>query len=262
MNQIMPENTVHELRKIDDFKTGMFFLFIVMMLVILSVFAVFNLFVIKLLRPLNKIIKEICQISGDWDLKNHNNNSKKCEIETLGEFLNMTIIDQLTGINNRRFFDGNMRKLLKSLSRTNSKLSLLLIDIDYFKKYNDYYGHDMGDSCLREVAGILSRNIVREDDFVARYGGEEFVVVLPNTGENGAFLVAERLLNKIRESSIPHEKSDIIGFITVSIGGTTGLVKYMQNERDYIKRADIALYKSKNNGRNQYTFENFETNSG
>jgi diguanylate cyclase (GGDEF)-like protein len=172
----------------------------------------------------------------------------------LGEFLNMTIIDPLTEIYNRRFFDGNMNKIIKSLSRTGSKLSLLMIDIDFFKKYNDTYGHDMGDNCLRKVAAVFFKSIIREEDFVARYGGEEFVVVLPNTDENGMARIAEKLLRNIRECNIPHKNSSVANFITVSIGGTTGIVKYSQNESDYVKRADTALYQSKQNGRNQFNF--------
>jgi len=244
---------VHLFAPWEELQTGMTYLFVVMMLVIFSVFTVFNIFVSRLLEPLYKIVREITRLSGDWDLKQLNENSSKNEIETLGEFLNMTIVDQLTGIYNRRFFDGNMKKIIRSLSRTEAKLSLLMIDIDFFKKYNDNYGHDKGDTCLKEVAAILTRVIIREEDFVARYGGEEFVVVLPNTDENGARLMAERLLKNIYDARIPHEKSDVVPFVTVSIGGTTGIVKHSQEESDYVKSADVALYKSKQNGRNQYT---------
>ena len=249
---------VHFFTYAEELQTGMTFLFIIMMAVILTVFAVFNIFVIKLLEPLYNIVKEIGQISGDWDLKQQNEITNKDEIETLGEFLNMTIIDQLTSIYNRRYFDGNMKKIIKALSRTGSKLSLLMIDIDFFKKYNDTYGHDMGDNCLKEVAAILSKTIIREEDFVARYGGEEFVVVLPNTDENGAKLIADRLLINICSEKILHENSDVAPYVTVSIGGTTGIVDHLQEESDYVKNADIALYQSKQNGRNKYTFKAFE----
>ena len=249
---------VHSFTIVDSLQTGMTVLFIVMMVVILSVFAVFNVFVARLLEPIYLIINKIRQISSEWEIAQYNDSTHKDEIRTLGEFLNMTIIDQLTGIYNRRFFDGNMKRLIKSLSRTGGKLSLLMIDIDFFKKYNDTYGHDMGDHCLKEVATVLSQCIIREEDFVSRYGGEEFTIVLPNTDENGAYLIADRLLKKIRECNIPHETSDAADFVTISIGGTTGNVKYSQSGSDYVKRADSALYKSKHSGRNQYTFEGFE----
>jgi len=129
-----------------------------------------------------------------------------------------------------------------------------MIDIDYFKKYNDTYGHDAGDNCLKTVASNLSECVIREEDFIARYGGEEFVVVLPNTDENGACLIAEKMLEKIRECNILHKTSDTAGYVTVSIGGTTGIINHLQNGSDYIKAADKVLYESKKNGRNRYTF--------
>jgi methyl-accepting chemotaxis protein len=242
----------------DSLQTGMTFLFAVMMTVIFSIFVVFNIFISVLLDPLNRLVKTLSQISREWDLKPQNETNQKDEVETLGEFLNMTIIDQLTCIYNRRFLNGHLKKMIKSLSRSDGKLSLLLIDIDFFKKYNDTYGHDTGDICLKTVANTLAGCITREEDFVARYGGEEFAVVLPNTDEDGAGLIAEKMLKKIYECNIPHEKSDITEFVTVSIGGTTGVVKYSHNESDFIKRADEALYKSKHDGRNRYTFKSMD----
>ena len=238
-------------------RTGMTILFIIMIFVILSIFAVFNVFLAKLLKPLHNIVREISRITIDWDLKQQSEITAQSEIETLGEFLNMTIIDPLTEIYNRRFFDGNMRKIIKQLSRTKGNLSLLMIDIDFFKKYNDTYGHDEGDKCLKEIATALSKSIIREEDFAARFGGEEFVVVLPNTDETGVKLIAEKLLNKVRECNIPHSQSSIADCVTISIGGTTCVVNYTQNEKDYVKHADNALYKSKQSGRNRYTFEEF-----
>ena len=162
--------------------------------------------------------------------------------------------DALTGINNRRYFDENLKRLLKTISRSGSVLSLLMIDIDFFKKYNDTYGHSEGDNCLRIVANTISKCITRTDDFVARYGGEEFVVVLPNTDEKGACLIAEKLLHNIQLRRIPHEKSDIADYVTISIGVVTGKTDRMQNMDDYIKKADEMMYASKQGGRNRYTF--------
>jgi len=244
----------------DSLQTGMTFLFTIMMVVVFMIFAVFNIFIAKLLEPLYHIVNKVIQISTDWNLKQKTETGNQDEIETLGEFLNMTIIDQLTGIYNRRFFDGNMIKIIRSLSRSNNKLSILMIDIDFFKKYNDSYGHNIGDKCLKDIASILSKTITREDDFVARYGGEEFVVVLPNTDENGANLIAEKLLKNIRDAKIPHKENAPSHIVTVSIGCTTGSVKHTQTESDYVKRADSALYKSKQSGRNRYTFEEFRIN--
>jgi len=126
--------------------------------------------------------------------------------------------------------------------------------IDHFKKYNDAYGHDAGDECLGIVAAALSQCIIRDEDFVARYGGEEFAVVLPNADENGARMVAEKMLKKVRDHNITHHTSDTAFHVTVSIGGTTGIINHLQHGSDYIKAADKALYESKRNGRNRYTF--------
>ena len=163
--------------------------------------------------------------------------------------------DALTGINNRRFFDESMKRILSLLSRSGGLLSMLMIDIDFFKRYNDTYGHVEGDKCLKIVAQTLFRSITRTDDFVVRYGGEEFILVLPNTDELGARLVANKLLDNIRNCNIPHEHNDAAKCLTVSIGATTGKVLHTHNVDDFVKRADEMLYKSKQNGRNQYFFE-------
>ncbi|MCL2043931.1 MAG: GGDEF domain-containing protein [Treponema sp.] len=162
--------------------------------------------------------------------------------------------DALTCIYNRRYFDENLSRILKLLSRTESTISLMMIDIDFFKKYNDTYGHSEGDVCLKAVANTLSKTLTRGDDFVARYGGEEFAVVLPNTDEAGARFLAGKLLENIQNCKILHENSDIADHVTISIGITTGKTDYTRNPDDYIKRADEMLYASKQNGRNRYTF--------
>jgi len=162
--------------------------------------------------------------------------------------------DALTGIHNRRFFDANMKRIISSLSRSGSLLSLLMIDIDFFKRYNDTYGHVEGDRCLKIVAQTLSQSITRVDDFVARYGGEEFVLVLPNTDEHGARLIAEKLLENIRNCNIPHEQNDAANCLTISIGATTGKATHTHSTDDFVRKADEMLYKSKHNGRNRYFF--------
>jgi diguanylate cyclase (GGDEF)-like protein len=162
--------------------------------------------------------------------------------------------DALTGIYNRRYFDETMERLIRSLSRSESLLSMLMIDIDFFKRYNDNYGHIEGDKCLKIVAQTLSQCITRADDFVARYGGEEFIVVLPNTDEYGARLIAEKLLDNIRDLNLPHEQSDVADYVTVSIGGTTGKVMHTHKAGDFVKKADELMYKSKQEGRNRFSF--------
>lgn len=168
--------------------------------------------------------------------------------------LDLVHYDALTSIYNRRFFDENLKRIINSLSRSHGTLSLMMIDVDCFKRYNDTYGHNEGDNCLISIATVLSESIERADDFVARYGGEEFVAVMPNTDEYGALIIANRMLEGIENCGILHEKNDAANHVTVSIGVTTGRVNRTQSGEDYIKRADEMLYESKRNGRNRYTF--------
>jgi diguanylate cyclase (GGDEF)-like protein len=171
-----------------------------------------------------------------------------------GVYETMAKMDVLTAIYNRRYVEENLKPIINTISRSHGELSLLMIDVDFFKKYNDTYGHGKGDNCLKTVAGCLAMSLFREEDFVARYGGEEFVVVLPLCNERGAQKVAERLLKNIRDCAIPHEKNEVADCVTVSIGVTTGKADHSLGGNEYIKKADEALYMSKQNGRNQYTF--------
>ncbi|MCL2208059.1 MAG: GGDEF domain-containing protein [Fibromonadales bacterium] len=166
--------------------------------------------------------------------------------------------DALTGIYNRRYMEDCLKRTISTITRSGGgKLSVLMLDVDHFKKYNDTYGHIMGDSCLKAVAEVLKGSITRVDDFVARYGGEEFVAILPNTSEGGAHKVAERILANMVSRYIPHEKNDAAKCVTVSIGYTTGNVRLAQSGTDFIRRADEALYMSKQSGRNKCTYLNF-----
>ena len=134
-----------------------------------------------------------------------------------------------------------------------------MMDLDYFKKYNDTYGHKQGDECQKAVAGALSDSLLREGDYVARFGGEEFTAVLLNTDKDGIMLMAEKMLNNIRALGLPHEKNEAAGHVTISIGITSGKIRHEQNADDYIKQADKALYISKQNGRNRYTYLDMES---
>jgi diguanylate cyclase (GGDEF)-like protein len=171
-------------------------------------------------------------------------------------FEKMANVDPVTGIFNRRYMDENLKRVIGTLSRSSGMLSMLMIDVDLFKNYNDTYGHSKGDVCLRIIAQLIHNNLLRADDFVARYGGEEFAVILPNTNEHGARMVSERLIEGIRNRKIPHESSTVASHLTISIGSTTGMVQHTYIGNDFIKRADRALYMSKQNGRDRYTFLN------
>jgi diguanylate cyclase (GGDEF)-like protein len=182
-------------------------------------------------------------------IRNLENNIKQLEKE-----VDKIYYDPLTGIYNRRYFDENLKRIVKFLSRSKGIISLLMVDIDFFKDYNDTYGHGAGDRCLKIIVETLKNTITRSDDFVARYGGEEFIVVLPNTDEKGARLLAENMLKNIRNCNIPHSASYVAERVTISIGVATGMVEYVSNGEDLVKIADEMLYKSKRNGRDRYSF--------
>jgi diguanylate cyclase (GGDEF)-like protein len=166
--------------------------------------------------------------------------------------------DTMTGIYNRRYLEENLKRITKSHSRSGGTLSVLMLDVDLFKRYNDRYGHSEGDRCLIAVAEAFAGALSRADDFVVRYGGEEFAVVLPNTDEEGARHIADKLLDAVRSRHILHEDSDVSDRVTVSIGVTTGLVRPGVGGADFIAHADKALYISKQGGRDRYTFMQFE----
>lgn len=177
------------------------------------------------------------------------------EIRLLETEADKIYIDPLTGIYNRRFFDENLGSIVQNLSRSSGSLSMMMIDIDFFKIFNDTYGHSEGDRCLQMIAGTLSRGILRTNDFIARYGGEEFIVVLPNTEQEGACMLANKFLDNVRALKIPHKESSVADCVTISIGVATGTVHHMQTGEDYIKLADEMLYISKRKGRNRFTFK-------
>lgn len=165
----------------------------------------------------------------------------------------MSTIDVLTETYTRSFLEENLEHLIKSMSRSKVSLGVLMLKVDFFREYTQKYGHSMGDICLKTIANILTQNIFRTDDFAARYGEEEFVIVLPNVDENGMKLVAERILNSVCKRSIPHEKSDVAKFVTISIGGTAGIVNHPHTKDDYLEKASHALEISRQNGCNRFT---------
>jgi diguanylate cyclase (GGDEF)-like protein/PAS domain S-box-containing protein len=178
----------------------------------------------------------------------------------VGSLKEKTYEDPLTGIYNRRFLDEKANQITKSLMPTNAQLSILMLDIDLFKEYNDHYGHQKGDECLKAVAHILSESISRAGDLVIRYGGEEFVIVLPSTDAKKACLVAEKIIENMRKANIPHEYSHITNHVTLSIGVTTGIMEDSLTVDNFVKVADDMLYASKKNGRNRYTFREMGKN--
>ncbi|MBL8450750.1 MAG: diguanylate cyclase [Dechloromonas sp.] len=158
--------------------------------------------------------------------------------------------DGLTGIGNRRFFDELLTREWGRALRNGGEVGLLLCDVDYFKRYNDTYGHQAGDQCLRAVADALAGAIGRASDIVARYGGEEFVVVLPDTSLGGVLFVAEKLRHGVHCLAIPHSASDR-GTVSISIGIASTVPAKGDSPRDLVERADRALYRAKQGGRDR-----------
>lgn len=159
--------------------------------------------------------------------------------------------DSLTGLYNRRFFDEHYKISLGQAIRQKHPLSIFMVDIDYFKQYNDYYGHPAGDKILVEVASTLKSQISRSSDMVARYGGEEFVMILPNMTEQNSMKFAEKLIAAVSQLALPHLKSKSEKIITISIGASTYDPNQHREVTALIDAADTALYKAKQQGRNQ-----------
>jgi diguanylate cyclase (GGDEF)-like protein len=158
--------------------------------------------------------------------------------------------DALTGIPNRRSFDAAFDQEWNHALRTGKPVALLLADVDYFKRYNDTYGHQRGDECLKAVANAMRSAARRKVDLVARYGGEEFALLLPETPPVSALLVAGRVLEALRAMRIPHEASPS-GHVTLSIGVCATAPQGGQDPAELVKTADRALYDAKSKGRNQ-----------
>jgi len=162
----------------------------------------------------------------------------------------LSTTDQLTQLKNRMFFDIEYAKEWKRSSRLKCPLSVIMIDLDFFKKINDNYGHMFGDECLKSVAAAISKEAKRPSDIAARYGGEEFVVMLPNTDDKGTRIIAERIREAVAALSLRYNDEEIR--ITCSIGGATCIPNYKGDRAELIRFADSALYHAKNSGRNRY----------
>ncbi|MDD4927789.1 MAG: PleD family two-component system response regulator [Gallionella sp.] len=161
------------------------------------------------------------------------------------------MLDGLTNIPNRRRFDETLEIEWKRALRDGMPLSLIMLDIDYFKRYNDHYGHGVGDNCLKKVAASLAGSIDRPSDFVARYGGEEFVAILPDTDATGARVIAERFCSHVESMKIAHGFSDVSNFVTVSVGLASVIPTIDMTPTDLLSRADERLYQAKESGRNR-----------
>jgi sigma-B regulation protein RsbU (phosphoserine phosphatase) len=170
-------------------------------------------------------------------------------------------IDGLTQIANRRCFNDRLEHEWQRLYREKKPISLLLFDVDYFKRYNDCYGHQMGDDCLFKLAQTVQEVVYRPADLVARYGGEEFAIILPNTDLEGASSVAQRIHAAIQALNIPHKTSDVSDVVTISLGIANLIPISELSSADLIAIADRGLYRAKQQGRNQSRICDYSANS-
>ncbi|GAO96729.1 diguanylate cyclase [Pseudomonas syringae pv. actinidiae] len=157
----------------------------------------------------------------------------------------------MTGLANRRCFDQTLTKEARRAQREGTTLVLLMIDIDYFKRFNDTFGHVAGDVCLRAVGEILEDSVKRPSDLVARYGGEEMGIIMPNTDGQGATVVAQLIIDRLERKNIRHNSSPF-GRVSVSIGIIAAAGSQLDNLMGFIQGADRALYNAKALGRNQF----------
>ncbi|MCL2455975.1 MAG: GGDEF domain-containing protein [Defluviitaleaceae bacterium] len=206
----------------------------------------------KITEEYGKLLKQFQQyrqMTGESERK------KEFIIPERIETISDSHYDMLTGVFNRKYLQDNMERVLSTMGRQGDILSLIKIDIDNLNQYNDIYGHNAGDECIRYVAKTLKSCLFRAQDFVARSAGEEFMAVLPHTPEDGSRLVAERMLEEVRALKIPHSENDISNYVTVSIGLVTSSKNPGdQSPDDFFNRAEEALALAKSGGRNKYSF--------
>ena len=192
-----------------------------------------------------QILVDEIAIALDHSLRQEKLKQDKQELQALA------LTDSLTGLSNRRQFDRYFAAEWQRLARERQPLTLILCDIDYFKRYNDYYGHPTGDICLAQVSDVLMKCIRRPADLIARYGGEEFAVVLPNTHTEGGHKVALAIQQQLAEAALPHETSHVGTTVTLTMGIATVVPQPQLNLQNLLEAADLALYHAKQQGRDR-----------
>ena len=186
----------------------------------------------------------------------HNHITLKAKTDMLEQY---ALLDGLTGIPNRRRFDERMEREWNRAVRSGTPLSLIMLDIDFFKPYNDNYGHGVGDTCLCKVATALVGSVNRSSDLVARYGGDEFVALLPDINPNGAIQIAQRMCDRVRALDIVHGYSDASSTVTISVGTAGAVPSIDETPAVLLEKADRQLYRAKALGRNRVCSETLES---
>lgn len=207
---------------------------------------------LELLTEYKKLFRQTRRLVKMSDRMQKKLNELNTDLQEHKEILSrMSYVDGLTTIANRRRFDECIAYEWKRDKRDSRPLALLLLDLDFFKQYNDHYGHSAGDECLIKVAQALDKSVNRAGDLVARYGGEEFAILLPETELSGALQVATKVQSNIRKLAIGHEYSSIAPVVTVSIGVAVMVPNAYCRFQELIEAADRQLYAAKESGRNQ-----------
>ncbi len=209
--------------------------------------------------PLRVLDGEIIGIIANFTDITNRKKAEKLLQEKNQELKHLSISDGLTKIANRRRFDECLQQEWKRLARDNKPLSLILCDIDFFKLFNDHYGHQAGDDCLVAVASAINKNAKRPADLTARYGGEEFGVILPDTDGKGALFLADIIRESVRDLKVVHAESKADDYVTLSLGVSETIPNINYKPETLILSADKALYKAKEMGRNQAHFGSYQS---
>jgi len=190
------------------------------------------------------ISRELADLTGSLRDRNRQLRDARRQLTDLAN------VDELTGLGNRRMVNNVLQDEINRARRVGTELSVILLDVDCFKNYNDNYGHPAGDEVLKSLADLMQRATSRAGEVVGRYGGEEFILVLPGAGPESAMRTARRLKELVIAEAIPHEHSELAEIVTISQGVATLVIDGESTPGDLIKRADSALYDAKNSGRN------------
>ena len=245
---------------------SLIFLILSGFIIMLVIFVLIKTIIIKPIVNMSRHVKRI--EAGSYDLRldmtrkdaigelanSFDKMIAKIELQT-DQLEKLSSIDGLTGMFNRRIFDETLESEWKRMIRGKKYLSVIMCDVDFFKLFNDNYGHQEGDKCLRSIADAIKETLKRPSDFAARYGGEEFVVLLSDTSPEGAHHVAEKIREKIHNLKIRHDKSQIYKYVTLSLGISSVIPCKELCPMKLVKTADQALYKSKKKGRNTVLFK-------